>query len=161
MLKKYFFVGVALCSFTLFANAKVPYGMAGCGLGSMLFDPDSGQLFASTTNATSINQTFGITSGTLNCLDSTKAAALSAQQQFMTANYSTLSKEAAQGDGDALRAFSSTFGCSKDAYPGFASEMQNSYSKIFTAPGSMAALSVVEDTIKGNAQLSHACALAI
>ena len=161
MLKKYFYVGVALCSFSLAAHAKLPYGMAGCGLGSTFFDPDGNQVFASTTNATSLNQTFGITSGTSNCLDSTKAAALNAQQQFMTANYSILSKEIAQGDGEALRAFSATFGCTKDAYGSFATQMQSSYAKIFTAPGTMAALDAVENTIKDNVQLSHACSLAI
>src|SRR6186713_935077 len=52
------------------ANAAADgYGPAGCGLGSMIFEPDSGftQVFAATTNGTSGNQTFGITSGTSNC----------------------------------------------------------------------------------------------
>ncbi|MES2616216.1 MAG: DUF3015 family protein [Bdellovibrionota bacterium] len=159
--KKHFFVGVALCVLPLFASAKTPYGMAGCGLGSQVVGPHGNQVFGSTTNQSSANQSFGITSGTSNCLTPSKAAAVSAQQKFIYDNYALLAKEMAQGDGEALRAFSNTFGCSKDAYGNFASQMQNSYSKIFSAPGSVAALNVVQTEIKGNAQLSHACSLTI
>lgn len=161
MLKKILRVALVLCLYPVVANAKLPYGMAGCGLGSTWIDPDGNQVFASTTNQTFANQAFGITSGTLNCLDPSQAAALNAQQQFINTNYSTLTKEIAQGDGETLRAFSSTFGCSKDVYVSFASQMQKSYGKIFSTPGAMAALSAVEDTIKGNAQLSQSCSLAI
>src|SRR5437868_47659 len=47
------------------------YGMAGCGLGSLLFGPVNepfAQVLAATTNATFATQTFGITSGTSNCV---------------------------------------------------------------------------------------------
>ncbi len=44
------------------------YGVAGCGLGSMVFGNQEGgiQVIAATLNGTGI-QTFGITSGTSNC----------------------------------------------------------------------------------------------
>ena len=45
------------------------YGMAGCGLGSLAFEPGEGQISAATTNGTFYNQFFGISSGTLNCVD--------------------------------------------------------------------------------------------
>ena len=50
------------------SGGAAKYGPAGCGLGSMIFDPDSGftQIFAATTNGTSGNQTFGISTGTSN-----------------------------------------------------------------------------------------------
>ena len=59
-------LGLFLTSASAMADG---YGPAGCGLGSMIFEPDSGftQVFAATTNGTSGNQTFGITSGTSNC----------------------------------------------------------------------------------------------
>lgn len=141
--------------------AKAPFGMAGCGFGSQVMGADGNQVFASTTNGTSLNQTFGITSGTSNCLEPSKAAALSAQQHFMADNYSTLSKEMAQGDGEALRAFSNTFGCAKDVYSHFAAQMQNSFARIFSAPGSLAALDVVQAEIKANPQLNKFCTLVI
>ena len=46
------------------------YGMAGCGLGSLLFGNDNTtlmQILAATTNGLFGSQTFGITSGTSNC----------------------------------------------------------------------------------------------
>lgn len=54
------------------AKAKAysrPYGMAGCGLGSMVVGKNGGQVTAGTTNGSSSNQYFGITTGTLNCID--------------------------------------------------------------------------------------------
>lgn len=45
------------------------YGMAGCGLGSLVMGKDGGQILAATTNGTFYSQLFGITSETLNCVD--------------------------------------------------------------------------------------------
>ena len=67
------------------SGGAAKYGPAGCGLGSLIFDADSGwtQIFAATTNGTSGNQTFGITSGTSNCdTGPTKQSA----KNFVTAN---------------------------------------------------------------------------
>lgn len=159
--KKYLTLGICLSVISLNCFAKTPFGMAGCGFGSQLIDPDGNQVFASTTNGTLGNQSFAITSGTSNCLEPSKAAALSAQQRFMADNYSILSKEMAQGDGETLKAFSSTFGCKKEIFNDFAAKMQSSYSKIFIAPGSMAALDVVQSEIKNNSQLANSCSLVI
>ena len=62
------FVGFMVIGFStaLFADQK----NYGCGLGSMAFEGNDGlisQVSAATTNGTSGNQTFGITSGTSNC----------------------------------------------------------------------------------------------
>ncbi len=73
----------------------------------------------------------------------------------------TLAKEIAQGDGEAVRAFSNTFGCSKDSYNSFAAQLQSSYSKIFAAPGSVAALDIVQGELKANVKLSQSCSLVI
>ena len=67
-MKKYLLItiGMLLLSPSAFAAG---YGEAGCGLGSLLFGTQSGpiQIFAATTNNSSYNQAFGITSGTSNC----------------------------------------------------------------------------------------------
>src|SRR5262245_21507042 len=47
------------------------YGMSGCGLGSILFGTDQNkvmQILAATSNGCFGSQTFGITSGTSNCV---------------------------------------------------------------------------------------------
>ncbi len=62
-----------LCtSFVLACLSSGAYAIdsTGCGLGSTLFKGQKGpipQILAVTTNGTSANQTFGITSGTLGC----------------------------------------------------------------------------------------------
>jgi hypothetical protein len=93
------------------------YGMAGCGLGSMVIKDDSiMQIFAVTTNGTSANQTFGITTGTSNCKPGSKKMASIEQKVFVEANFAELSREAAQGDGEHLRAFAELLGCDHDEF---------------------------------------------
>ncbi len=79
------------------------YGAAGCGLGSLAFgnQPGGVQILASTTNGTSGNQTFGITSGTSNCEPGVLA---SGTKNFVEANREVLAKDAARGEGEAIGA---------------------------------------------------------
>ncbi len=76
------------------------YGLAGCGLGSIVFGPKPGmiQIVASSLNVTGM-QTFGITTGTSNCdiPEMGQQAAL-----FIEMNQETLKKEAARGSGDTV-----------------------------------------------------------
>src|SRR5438309_10501086 len=53
------------------AHGKSTYGLAGCGLGSMIFGDQKGaiQILAATTNSTFGTPTFGISSGTSNCVE--------------------------------------------------------------------------------------------
>jgi hypothetical protein len=86
------------------------YGAAGCGLGSMIIS--SGgivQIFAATTNATSANQTFGITSGTSNC-DDTEAGGGSARV-FVQANRVALAKDISRGSGETIDNLAVLAGC--------------------------------------------------
>ena len=139
-----------------FAQAK--YGSAGCGLGSIIIGPGEGfsQVFAATSNGMG-GQSFGITSGTSNCVNQDKAALNEQQESFMMANYSALSKEMAQGRGETLASFADVLGCSQGAQPRFASVLQNSYARIFSAPGALAALEATRREIKGHAELAQAC----
>ena len=82
--------------------AKAPFGVAGCGLGSIIMGPEGNQVFASTTNGTFSESGFGITSGSSNCLEPSKQAALSATKIYSRKLYNP-SKEMAQGEGEALK----------------------------------------------------------
>lgn len=150
-------IGAAICSQVGMAEAK--YGMAGCGLGSLVIQDHGNfpQIFAATTNNTSGNQSFGITSGTSNCTTATQMAALKAQENFVAQNLSTLSKEMAKGEGEALRSFASTFGCEEAAFSAFAETLQASYSEIYQAPGAMAVLNNIRTTLKKDAVLPAKC----
>ena len=95
-------------------GGRTTYGAAGCGVGSLIFGDQPGmvQVLAATTNGTLGNQTFGITTGTLNCGDAaigSKGATL-----FIEANKEALAKEASRGEGEAIAHLSHLAGC-KDA----------------------------------------------
>lgn len=87
------------------------YGLAGCGLGSVIFGPKPGfvQVLAATTNGTSGNQTFGISSGTSNCEPGRTASASAVN--FIEANKIALANDIARGQGETLSNLSSLYGC--------------------------------------------------
>ncbi len=139
------------------ANAE-RYGMAGCGLGSMIM-PTKGkfnQIIAVTLNATGV-QTSGISSGTSNCVATNDMAVLKAQENFVASNLSSLSKEMAQGNGSTLTAFTETLGCSSDAQNDINAVLKSSYSSVFAEPGVVAVLDAAKATIKDNATVAAQC----
>lgn len=109
------------------------FGTAGCGLGSMLFGDQEGmiQIFAATTNGISASQTFGITSGTSNCVESGVISQDSEQEAFFEMNYEDLRQDMAAGQGEHLVAMSSLMGCSADVQGELASFSQAHYEEIF------------------------------
>ncbi len=94
------------------------YGMAGCGLGSMLFGDKPGmvQVLAATTNGSFASQTFGITSGTSNCTEGGTVAKAKEQEAFVEVNYTQLERDTAMGGGEYLSAFATLLGCSVEAH---------------------------------------------
>lgn len=128
------------------ANAAADgYGPAGCGLGSMIFEPDSGftQIFAATTNGTSGNQTFGITSGTSNC-DSGASTTASAKA-FVQTNRATLAKEIARGNGETIASLTKLAGCQDSAAVG--ASLQRNFRSIF--PNASVSDVAVSDNVVG------------
>ena len=109
------------------------YGMAGCGLGSMLFGSDPGfiQVVAATTNGSFGSQTFGITSGTSNCKDS--ANPVVQVSSFVETNREILAKDIARGSGETLSALSSLAECSNAASVG--RTLQQNFGVIFPSAG--------------------------
>ena len=137
-------------------QAAAKYGMAGCGLGSIVMGPRGSQVTAATTNNTGV-QTFGITSGTSNCEPGDKMAMRLEQQQFINTNLASLSKEMAQGNGDTLAAFASTLRCESKDYGTFTRQLKDSYTTIFAAPGALAVLDVSKEQLKSNPVLAQSC----
>jgi hypothetical protein len=109
------------------------YGSAGCGLGSLLFEPSTGftQVLAATTNGTSGNQTFGITSGTSNC-DSGPGSSASAKA-FVQTNRSAMAKDIARGKGETISNLSALAGCRDSVAVG--SKLQREFKTIFPSAG--------------------------
>ncbi len=92
-------------------HAAPPYGEAGCGLGSVVMGKDGNQILAATTNGTFANQTFAITTGTLNCGTDQALRASREAEAFAEANYATLLRQVAAGHGEHLAGFATLMGC--------------------------------------------------
>lgn len=144
-----------LTASSLFAGVGKKYGIAGCGLGSMVMGKSSNQVLAATTNGTG-GQIFAITTGTSNCADDGVALADKEKEYFSNANYESLKQEMAQGKGENLYAMASLFGCQGDA---FASSMKTNYTAIFptTETDSDAMLETVENLVGTDSGLNLAC----
>lgn len=131
MIKYILLILVGMLSVT-FSVSAASYGMAGCGLGSLAIKENTKmQIFAATTNGTSGNQTFAITTGTSNCTAGGVALKSKEQEIFVHVNYDSLEKEMATGKGDKLNALAGLFGCSKNSKE-FANFTKSNYSKLFS-----------------------------
>jgi hypothetical protein len=124
------------------------YGAAGCGLGSILFGKQPGpvQVFAATTNATSYNQTFGITSGTSNCNKNTVFSSNDRLNRFVQSNFDNLAKEIALGQGESLNTLAELMKVPADRKPAFYQTLQSNFDKIFPSE-SVEMASVLENIV--------------
>jgi hypothetical protein len=105
----------------------------GCGLGSMIIKDDSSAVMLSlqaTTNGTSGNQTFGITSGTLGCTK-TKFVMNERAEEFVASNMDTLAKEIAMGHGETLDTLAELLEVQDKAT--FAASLQENYTAIYSS----------------------------
>src|SRR5207302_7653255 len=125
------------------AHGKSTYGLAGCGLGSMIFGDQKGaiQILAATTNTTFGSQTFGITSGTSNCVDS--AAPSKGAKIFIEGNREALAKDAARGSGETITTLSAVAGC-KDA-KAVGAVLQKRFAQLF--PGEKTPVEQVSENV--------------
>ncbi len=139
------------------AYAKKSYGMAGCGLGSIVMGGDGGQVSAATTNGTSSSQSWGIVSGTSNCKTTKEMAVLYKQHEFLTANLATLQKELAQGKGATISAFVEVLGCSQDVQDEASSQLIKNYNSIFSRPGIGEILDGAKETIGQDNRVAARC----
>jgi hypothetical protein len=130
------------------------FGMAGCGLGSMLFGKQTGmiQILAATTNGVFGSQTFGISSGTSNCTDA--GGGMASTKSFVETNKEALAKDISRGQGETIIGLSALAGCTDNKQVG--TFLQSNYSSLFpnaTVSGKQAADNVVQ-SLKANPQLS-------
>jgi len=138
-----------------------PYGMAGCGLGSLVMKTNTkgAQSSAATTNGYTYTTLFGILSGTSNCVDTDTESAAVEREVYISANLASLSKEAAQGQGRHLLAFADVLGCAGDqSYPQFVKVSQEQHQAIFHSEDPQAVLNSYISAVKSNSQLKTECA---
>ena len=100
--------GVTLVLSTIPAAHAGKFGMAGCGIGSLIFEDQPGkiQILASTTN-TYFYQTSSISSGTSNCTDEPGQQA----SLFIAINSESLKKDISRGNGETVSGLARIYGC--------------------------------------------------
>lgn len=106
------------------------YGMAGCGLGSLVFKDQPGkiQIVAVTLNDIIVPQTSAITTGSSNCYE---VSASEAANHYIESNVGALQKDISQGQGETLTGLLTIWGCSNVDQVG--STLQSNYQSIYSS----------------------------
>ena len=105
----------------------------GCGLGSLLIKNQNTtmlQAFAATSNATSGNQTFGITSGTSNCSKPNNFVSNDKLNKFVTDNMDELALDISAGKGETLSTVAKLMNVEDTT--AFSAKLQANFSNIYT-----------------------------
>jgi hypothetical protein len=128
-------IGTLLAAASLQAMAQAPGG-PDCGWGNMLFEGQRGtpaHFLASTTNGTSGNATFGMTSGTNGC--STNAPLTYGGKSWLAMNgmMDELSEDMAKGQGEALTTYAVVMGVAPEDRAYFESVTHQHFQQIFTS----------------------------
>ena len=126
---------VSVVAFVALSTSAVatPNSQTGCGLGSMVIKDNSSAVMLAlqaTTNGTSGNQTFGITSGTSGC-KKVKLVMNERAEEFVASNMDILAKEIAVGHGESIDTLAELLEV-KDVAT-FSASLQSNYNSIYTS----------------------------
>jgi hypothetical protein len=149
-------LGALLFGLATTAQAK-DYGAAGCGLGSKLFEGQSGvgpHVLAATTNGFYGTQTFAMTSGTLGCDVSDPIK--SHMAHYIDSNLDNIAQAAARGEGESLDALASVMNIEKEDQDLFSSTIQSNFDVIFSSEsvGSVEVMNALTAVMKSNEKLA-------
>lgn len=136
------------------ANAA-SYGMAGCGIGALVFADQPGkiQIAAGILNNLISPQTSAITSGTSNCFEDGGRAA---SDMYIETNRLALQEDVARGQGEVLAGLLTIWKCEDASNIG--NVLQKNYNSIFTAPASSADIKgSMQNVIKTNEAVAASC----
>lgn len=150
--------GAALAGSLLVAGTAAKADNTGCGLGSMLWEGQSGiaqSSLAVTTNGISFNQLFGITTGTLGCQPN--ATITAEATQFMTDNMDQVARDMSNGGGEALDTLAELMDIDASDRDAFISHAQENFGEIFPSEDVTAgeALNNLESTMAEDITLSR------
>jgi hypothetical protein len=130
MMKKLLAIAVLSTS----ANVAMADQDIGCGLGSMIFAGKSGPVFkvlGATTNGTSGNQTFGITTGTLGCQTEGTITSRARLGMFTGSNMENLARDMSIGRGETLNTLADLMGVKDGDKSRFFQSTKTNFGKIF------------------------------
>lgn len=106
----------------------------GCGLGSIIIKNQNTvvlQVLAATTNGTSGNQTFGITSGTSNCDKPSNFVSNDKLNKFVSENMDELAMDISAGQGETLTTVAKLMNV--EDTKAFSSKLQANFTNIYTS----------------------------
>ncbi len=136
-MKRFVFFVVAVFTVMVFVGVGfADQKNTGCGLGTLVFEGQDGllsQICAVTTNGTFGNQTFGITSGTLNCDRPQSLAANEKLNTFVADNMDNLARDIAQGNGEYVNTLAVLMEVPEGERTSFYSRLQVNFSHIYTS----------------------------
>ena len=107
-----------------------------CGWGAKLFEGQSGiapQVLAVTTNGTSGNQTFGITTGTSGCTQDGVVRSTWKTAMFIDGNKERLARDMSIGNGETLDSLAHLIGVREEDRAAFNHALQANVSRIFAS----------------------------
>jgi hypothetical protein len=117
--------------------AKGNHPESGCGLGYLLLSHNNHSkvalILGATTNGTYGNQTFGISSGTSGCTEDGALNVVKATEAYTEANFDTLRREMALGQGEFVQTFATLLGATETNRPAMVALFQSHYSTLYPA----------------------------
>ena len=149
-------ISIALLGMSSSAMAAAPGG-PDCGWGNMLFDGQSGigpHFLASSTNGTSGNATFGMTTGTNGCSADGKLSY--GGKSLLGSIMGEFSEDVARGEGEALNAVAVMYGVEQQDRASFASAMHANFQTLFPSEDVTAeeVMASMNEIMKADAQLA-------
>jgi hypothetical protein len=144
------FVAVSLMATGAFAAGTIRDN-CGCGIGTMALGDNEptviSQVAATFLNGICGNQTFGITSGTLECEPASGFAQNSRIQQYVADNMDQLASDIAVGQGDTLSALADLMDVRPSERAALYTSLQSNFDHIFTS-SSVSSTEVVQNMDK-------------
>jgi hypothetical protein len=134
---------VTVAAFSLFAAGSAFAAgdlNTGCGFGTVIFKDVQNQstlvqIVAATTNGSSGNQTFGISSGTSECKQPARVVQNERLNEFVQANLDELARDISAGKGETLSTVAELMGVPSAQRDAFNRNLQAHFHRIFPAPG--------------------------
>lgn len=141
-MKKFFAAGLLAAGFFMtqgVASAQNVFNEnVGCGLGNVLIkerDSTLYQILAVTTNGTLGNQTFGISSGTLECRQPARFVKDEKVKRFVADNMDTLARDIASGKGESVETLAELMAIPEGKKAEFFTVLQANFENIYASEG--------------------------
>ena len=127
---------VVCCALALAGESYAGRNNTGCGIGTIIFEGKEGllsQVCAATFNGSFGNQTFGITSGTLECEQATTFVAHEKLNKFVGENMDNLAMDISKGEGEYLTTLAVLLDVPVEERAGLYGLLQANFSNIYTS----------------------------